>query len=121
MTVNEAIAQVRAINRGEYTDEQLIQWLSDLDARIHTEVLMTHIPQPREEFTPISDGERELTVPDVYGVVYRHWLVAIIYLIYNDNLHYNNSTVMFNASYQAYTNWYNRTHAPVKPRRYITF
>ena len=43
ITVGEMIAETKELNRGAYSDSQLMKWLSDVDARLYQEVICTHV------------------------------------------------------------------------------
>lgn len=64
--------------------------------------------------------EEKLLVPAPYDEVYIRWLEAQIDYANGEYGRYNNSMTMFNASYSAFRNYWNRTHMP-KGKRYKFF
>ena len=119
MKINDVIAQTRALTRGKYEDAQLMEWLSQLDAKIYEDVLMHYEGHPTEPFQPYTDGETELIIPYVYSEVYKHYLDAKIYYSNGESLRYNAASQFFNEAYDDFKNWYGRTHTPLNTN--ITF
>ena len=135
MTVNKVISEVRALNRGEYSDEQLIAWLGRLEARIYTEIISTHeSPDEKKRIAhmpaPLDTGrgtdndgeyksndfrrepEDELFVPLPYSELYRHYLDAMIYLSNGESVRAQASSELFNSIYYDFARYYNSTHMP---------
>lgn len=150
MTTGEAIKRVNDLKPNTYTDQMKIAWLSELDGKIFQEVILTHEvrkhhhhhhwpdPLDREddsmeekehhhhhhhcEFKPYKDLTDELIVPFPHaGDVYTFYLMSQIDLHNAETAKYNQSIVLFNAAYQTYSDWYNRTHKPISHGRRISF
>ena len=119
MKINDVIAQTRALTRGKYEDAQLMEWLSQLDAKIYEDVLMHYEGHPTEPFQPYTDGESELIIPYVFSEVYKNYLDSKIYYSNGESLRYNAASQFFNEAYEDYKDWYRRTHAPLNTN--ITF
>ena len=115
MTVADIIAETRGLNRGEYTDAQLMSWLSQADGQIYEEVVRIHMDAG--DWAPYADPSAPLLVPDPYAGLYRHYLDARIYQTNGEAARANDAAAAYNAALREYTNWYNRTHAV--PRRKI--
>ena len=138
MTTGEAIRRVDELKPNAYTDQMKISWLSELDGKIFEEVILTHIdehiPPPGifyphdapemevEVFSEYSTLEDELIVPFPYaGDVYTFYLMSQIDLHNAETAKYNQSITLYNAAYQTYFDWYNRTHKPIRKGRRIRF
>ena len=115
MTVGEMIAETRGLNRGAYTDAQLMAWLSEADARLYEEVVRIHIDAG--EWTPYADPGAQLLAPAAYAGLYRQYLDARIYQTNGESARYNDAVSRFQAALRDYTNWSNRNHRI--PRRKI--
>ena len=117
-TISSVIAQVDAIKPNQYTALQKIQWLSECDSMVFSEVIAKHAPDndapsafiPYEEST---DPDTTLLARPPHDVIYRHYLTAQIDLANQELLRYNNSSAMFNTAYQAFRAWYTRCHMPL--------
>ncbi len=119
ITVGEMIAETKELNRGAYSDSQLMKWLSDVDARLYQEVICTHVGII-SAWSPYEHMEDPLLIPAAWREVYRHWLDAKIYLAGGETNRYNNAAALYNTALSNYTNWYNRTHRPLHQAN-ITF
>jgi len=141
MTVLQAITQARRVRENQYDDEQMVQWLSDLDAMLYQNVIKWH-EQPEEEQpegepptdenteqteeTPEVSGERKpggpydpekdmdaaLLVPDPYSRLYVLYIMAQVDFLNAELSRYNNTMVMYNMALSEYANWYNRNNMP---------
>ena len=123
MTIREAIEQTDALKDNQYSQEQKIKWLSDLDGLITKELVMTHEGNTGEEFTGYggnTDVETVLLVPFPYSDVYRWFLESRIDLSNGEIAKYNNSVSLYNNAYLTYTDYYNRTHMPVQKVTHFT-
>ena len=116
MTISEAITTIDAIKPNQYSRSDKIRWLATLDGLIKAEIIDTHESDVETVFTPYDDNtdpNTELLVPAPYDEIYIHWLEAQIDYTNGEYDKYENSNTMFNTSYTAYANHYNRTHMPL--------
>lgn len=115
MTVMEALHRADALKPNMYTNAEKIKWLSILDGIIKTEIIDTHeggedvVFEGYEEDVELTT---ELLVPAPFDDIYIHWLEAQIDYTNGEYGKYGNSKAMYNTSYDAYKNHYNRTHMP---------
>ena len=123
MTIIEAITNIDALKTNTYTQNDKVKWLSRLDWMVKKEIIDTHDAEVPVEFTgydETTDLYTELLVPAPYDEVYLRWLEAQIDYANAEYGKYNNSIVMYNTAYTAYSNYYNRTHMPLgKERKYF--
>lgn len=112
MTIAEIISKVDALKPNQYETEQKINWLSQLDSQIFTDVLSTHEDSKLTTFTPYTEDSAELIVGTPYDGIYTSWLEAMIDKANGDVNRYNNSSADFNGYLQAYKCNYNKTHMP---------
>lgn len=122
MTIEHAIAQCDQRRPNQYTKEDKIEWLAELDSRVFQDVLAIHegdLPdyEPYVKDTPV-DTEMLVAVP--YERIYPLWLFAMVDYHNNDLQRYNASAAMFEQVYGEYRAWYNRMHMPLQPTR-ITY
>lgn len=114
MTLIEAISKIDNLKHNTYTHEDKVGWLSRLDGMVKTEILDTHEGGETafQGYDTDSDVETVLLVPAPYDEVYLRWLEAQIDYAGGEYNRFNNSMDMFQAAYQSYSNFYNRTHMP---------
>ena len=123
MTLIDAINRIDAIKPNSFEQIEKIKWLSELDGKVKKEIIDTHegaddvVFNGYDETTPL---ETELLIPAPYDPVYLLWIEAKIDYANNEYGKYNNSSIMYNNSYNTYWRYYNRTHLPLsKPRKYF--
>lgn len=120
MTILEAIAAADKLWPNDYSAEDKLKWLSELDGKVFLDVISTHHPLPFRPFTGY-DGttdieSTELLIPFPFTNAYELYIGMMIDLNNNDIARYSNSLEAFNAAYRSYTDWYNRNHKPIGVR-----
>lgn len=159
MTTGEVISKVDRLEPNQYDTETKLNWLSQLDGKIVSQVIMTHEPfcsipvrrhwrdpfgrdingampdlerhcrpcPPAEEdgneeerktcWPPYHEMDDELVVEDPYGEdIYCHYLQAKIAEENAEIVKYNQQKMLFDAGYQEWADFYNRTHMPANNR-----
>ena len=114
MTVREALAAVKTLKPVNYDDQTLLRWLNELSARAWEDVLSRY-GEPEHPGPPVltlNEPEAALPIPYPHDDVYLKWLFAQIDFHNGEYDRYNNSTVVFNAGFQAFGDSWNRTHMP---------
>lgn len=114
MTLIEAISKIDNLKHNTYTHEDKVGWISRLDGMVRREIMDTHEGSEGgfQGYDTDSDVETVLLVPAPYDEVYLRWLEAQIDYANGEYGRFNNSLEMFQAAYQSYSNFYNRTHMP---------
>lgn len=129
MTLIQAVNEADNLKPNMYGLPEKIKWLSRLDRRIFEDILCTHelSEEEREPFLN-EDGEmafseyteddqdKALTVREPYDELYVHWLCAQIDLYNREFTGFNASNAIFESTYLAFRDAFNRTHMP-KGRR----
>ena len=116
MTIIEAITRVDALKHNTYTQTDKIQWLSRMDWMVKRHIIDTHEGADKVNFVGYdnnTDLQTELLVPAPYDEVYLRWMEAQIDYHNGEYGKYNNAVDMFTTSYEAFQNYYNRTHMPI--------
>ena len=116
MTIAEVIAKVDALKPNTYTTEDKVDWLSTLDSRVMSQIILTHgrkCPRFFYGYDSTADQETELLVPAPYDEMYLRWLEAMIDYHNSDDDRYNNAIMLFNNAYEGYKKHYTRTHMPL--------
>lgn len=114
MTIIEAIGLVDDVKPNKYGQETKIRWLSELDGRIHSEILDTHEGAEETAFDGYGEEDinKTLLVPAPYDDLYIKWLETQIDYATGEYGKYNNSAAAFNSAYAAFSGQYHRTHLP---------
>jgi len=114
MTVNEAITMVDYLEPNQYTSEQKLKWLDQLDGKIFDELILTHEHDEDASYTRHTATTDALLVPFPYDQdVYVNYLKAMIAESNHESAKYNSSMVLFNTAYQQYASKYNRENIPL--------
>lgn len=136
MRADEIIARVDALEPNQYDVPTKLAWLSDLDGKLFAEVILTHEDIPagllRRAITdgatgqpvlpPYTAGSEETIAGPPYGMdLYSYYLMAMIALQNAEASKYNARMISYNAAYQDWANWYNRTHMPLRAGKRFLF
>jgi hypothetical protein len=107
MTVNEVIAKVDALRPNAYTPEQKVEWLSDVDGKVSTEIQGAETPVT---YTWPDDGDTVLLIGAPYTRVYELYILAMMDYYNSEYDAMNASSVLFRDAYGEYARNYLRTH-----------
>lgn len=130
MTANEIISKVDALQPNQYSFEDKLGWISQIDGELFKDVILTHSNQPlhiseRTEFgndntlvyLPYETGDEELIVGKPYGeALYVAYLQSMIARENSEIVKYQQHSQTYNAAYLSWAGYYNRTHLPKQPR-----
>jgi hypothetical protein len=121
MKLSDAIDIVDRLKRNQFSLEDKIRWIADLDEQILEEVIKPR--EGAEEYaswerygTTAEELNRELIVPNVYAEIYTYKLAMEIDYANGELNKYANDQILYNKLMSAYQNWYNHYHM-VKPKR----
>ena len=114
MKISEAISRIDSLKHNTYTEGDKIQWLSRLDTMVKKHIIDTHegADVAFTVYNDDTDPQVELLVPAPHDEVYLLWMEAQIHYYNGEYDKYNNAIVMFDASFEDFKNYYNRTHMP---------
>ena len=114
MKVREAIDRIDSLKHNTYTYGEKIEWLSRLDGIIKHQIIDTHEGGDDAVFEGYTDQDMgtDLLVSAPYDEMYIRWLEAQIDYYNGEIARYNNSMMMYQAAFDAYQRYYNRTHMP---------
>lgn len=115
MKIIEAINRIDALKHNTYSNSEKVAWLSSLDSMVKRLIIDTHEGGESVTFAGYDDSrdmDREMLVPAPFDEMYLQWLEARIDYANGEYDKYNNSILMYQASYEAYANHYNRNHMP---------
>lgn len=109
MTAREIVEQVDLLAPNQYTQQQKLGWLGELEGKIHADVTLD---TPEQLAGLAGTWQDDLSVGWPHSDIYQHWLLAKIHQADGELELYQNRMESFNASYQNYVNWYIRTYDP---------
>ena len=116
MKAIDIIAELDRVDPNQYTNEIKLGWLRDLDGKIFRELIVTHCDfEARERYTAADyrKGDVVLLVVEPYAQdVYLNYLRSKIAEANAETERYNLYASAYNAAYQEYAAWYNRTRCP---------
>ena len=144
MTIIEAINKIDALVPNMYLLQEKLSWLSRVDSLLDKEVISTHepnrhfhrlpgiivyrdepVPDPehghhrQERFHGYDENTPQDTVliaPEPYDDLYIYFMQMQIDYFNGEYDKYNNSAQMFQSAYDAFKNYWNRTHTPKTAR-----
>lgn len=115
MTIIEAINAADKRKPNTLTESEKVRLLSVLDGKIKLEIIDTHEGGEGISFVPYTDDtprDTVLLVPSPWDDLYIKHLEAEIDYHAGDIERYNNGVTVYEAAYNAFAAWYNRTHMP---------
>ncbi len=125
MTIREAIDRTDAVKPNSYSPEEKVRWLAILDGMVKNEIIDTHEGGELVVFVPYTAStlvNTVLLIAEPYAQeVYPAWLAAQIDFANEEIPRYNNDMQAYNAAYDLYCRWYNRTHTPLQRNKTYTY
>lgn len=117
MTAESIIGRTDSLMPNQYTEEQKLEWLSELDGQVFETIIKTHEDAPVTEFHGHSGISDELLIPYPYGgEIYQNYLFAKICEANAELGKYNQFAESFDAAMSGYSDWYNRNHGTRQSR-----
>lgn len=116
MTIRECIDKLDGLKPNQYSEEEKVNWLSQLDANIYHDIILSHEWKKVPEFKPytIDDLDKELIAQFPYDEVYLAYLKMKVDEENQETSRYNNSASLYNAHLDNYAKFINMTHKPVR-------
>lgn len=125
ITIQEAIDNVDLRKANAFPPEMKKAWLNELDKKIWHNIYMTHEGTPPvtcfRGYDQDTDPATKLLIPEPYTEVYLHWMSAQMDLANMESAKYAQNRQLYNAAYQAFEDFWRRTHMPRTRRKYIRF
>lgn len=125
MTIQAAIDRIDEMKPNVFTDEQKIAWLSEVDNYVIRELYKTHEGWPEGIDFVGYDQDTEmdtiLLIPEPYHRIYEHYLAMQMDDKNRDTAEYAKNMNAFNADWQVYADYFNRTYKPIPLVRQFRF
>lgn len=121
MTIQQAMDKADRMKPNMMTAEDKIGFLSEIEGKIHEEIIMTHEHTAEEETRPEYDSNTarttEMLVPAPYDMIYVYWLMAQIDHVNQEMDKYNNDRSLFEDAWGNFADYWNRTRMPIQRNR----
>ena len=124
MTINEAITRLDSLIFNTYSNDDKVQWLSRLDLSLKRLIFDTHEGANCGHFsgyTEYTPDNMVLLVPAPFDDIYLRWMEAQIHYHNGEYDKYNSAIILYNAAYEAFAKFYNRTHMPIQKSKRFKF
>ena len=120
MYLAELINLIDEEKPNQYSPEQKVRWLSEIEGIIVDDILNNYEGEEIkfEAYDYSKDQETALLVPDRYTDIYVNHLSAKIDFNNMETEQYNNDVAMFESSLEQYKKFYIRTHMPKQRGRF---
>lgn len=120
MTLREAIDRADNEKPNQFTVDQKVEWLSQVDFNVFNDILTKHHPLPNEIFAGYTEDnlDDKLFADAPYDAMYVAYLKMKYDEMNEDTVRYNNSVILFNGHLDNYEKFYHRMHKPVKLSRF---
>lgn len=114
MTIGQALDRIDSMYPNHFEAATKISWLSELDGKVHLEILKSHEGDVADfsGYSLETEPDTELLIPFPYDSVYSRYLEMMITQEYKEIERYNQAAALFNNAYLEFANWYNRSHMP---------
>ena len=128
MRLQQAMDRVDEMRPNMQDQALKIAWLSELDGLIWQELIKKHWmtveefdSYPKDEnglpvmpsYDEDTDPEQKLLVPAPYDNIYVYWLMAKIDEQTLEQEKYNNDRMLFNGSWESFSDYWTRNHMPI--------
>ena len=121
MTIQQAMDKADAMKPNMMLETVKIGFLSEIEGKIHEEIIMTHEHTAEEETLPVydedTDTSTEMLVPAPYDMVYVYWLMAQIDHLNQEMDKYNNDRGLFEDAWGNFADYWNRKKMPIQRNR----
>lgn len=115
MTISKAIQYVDTNKPNAFSNEDKVNWLSELDAEIAGNIMhMSNADLQNFQYDAEDDMDSELLITFPHDKIYPQFLMARIDEMNGEYNRFANSSVLYNASYNDFVRWFLETWDPVQ-------
>lgn len=114
MTLGEIIKRADRTKPNDFSMEDKIQWIAELDGQIALNVMMMSIEDVKQFRYTEDDVDVEPLVEFPHDKMYEYYVQAQIDFDNGEYNKYQNSSAMFNSLYQDFLRWFANTYDPVQ-------
>lgn len=120
-TIGEVLSYFDNQVPNQYSDEEKIRWLNEIESQIYNDIILTHKDADKiafHGFTTDTDINTQMIVDLEYSELYRFWLEKSVCYANGEIDRMNNAMTMFQTYYDNYFSYYNRNHRPIGTHGY---
>ncbi len=110
MTVREAVERADALFPNVLPFARKAEWLRELDMKVFTEFISFYEGQEKNMPEDFYSPDTKLLISEPFSEVYIRYICLQTDIANGDSAGYKNSAALFNSSYLAFMNHFNRTH-----------
>ena len=123
MTLQEALNLADELKPNMMQEATKIRFISEIEGKVHKEILMKHVHDAADEECPVYDSETdadntELLVPAPYDMLYVYYLMSKIDLMNQEEDKEYNNRVRFENAWREFSDYWTREHMPLQPAKY---
>lgn len=120
MKIAEAIQKFDKLVYNDFSQEEKVKWLSQLDGTIKKRLIDTHCQKEPVIWEPYGAGTdlnaTELLVPEPFDELYMVYLEMQVHRYMQEYGKYNNSAGLFHTLFDRYACAYGQTHEAILPQ-----
>ena len=124
MTIQDVLDLVDELKPNTMSDAAKISFISEIEGKIHTEIIMRHEHEESQETMPTYGSttatSTELLVSEPYHMVYVYWVEAKLDEQYREWEEYNNHRALFDTAWKEFAEHWTSTHMPIQFAPYYT-
>ena len=114
MTLAKAIEKFDFQRSNSVTLERKIEWLSQLDYKIFSEITEPRGDDEFKGYTELTSLDTKLKAPAEYGEIYSIYMNMKLDYMHGEIARFNNSAMIFNRMYKEMNDFVNRKQAVTK-------
>lgn len=122
MTLQEVLSTTDELKANMMSTATKIRFISEIEGRVHQEILMKHQHTEEEETLPVYDDNTDLSttmlVPAPYDMLYVYWLMSKIDMLNQETDKEYNNSVRFDKAWNEFSDYWTREHMPLQPADY---
>lgn len=124
MTLQQVLDEIDEKKANTMSTARKIRYISDVEGKVHAEILMKHEHDEEDETCPTYDentntNTTELLVPDKYADLYIYYVLIKIDEDNQEEDKESNNRVRFNNAWVDFACYWTREHMPLQPAHYI--
>lgn len=117
MKIEEACRAAFRVRPNDLELEDQLRWLSELDGKIMTEVMLLDASETFAVRYTEEDMQKELLVGFPYDKIYVPYLMAMIDFANGEYDRYQNDKAIFDGFYGEYVRWFARVYKPADTKK----
>ena len=109
MTPNKAIERANSVSPDAYSEENKLQWISELDGTVRR---LVYKEKEGEPYRFPEDMDKELLIPAPFDTIYEIYIMSMVDFHNQEWGKYNNTAAMFHSLFDDFKKAYIRENMP---------